>query len=226
WRIGSKRVSLGVGSSPASGATGVLTEPVRSARTPRLPGIREAVAWTMRRVSRARFRRAARGETRDQARQVGSMAASQAVLSGVALSLLLLLPGLSGDHASARTQSAAQSRDRRAPTPSTMIDQELRAAIERHDVPGVVAMAATKNRILYQGAFGMADVASARRMSTDVIFRIMSMTKVVTSVAAMQLVERGRLGLDDPVEKYLPSFARLWVFDSFESESCDYRLRR
>jgi methyl acetate hydrolase len=107
-----------------------------------------------------------------------------------------------------------------------MIDQELRAAIERHDVPGVVAMAATKNRILYQGAFGMADVATARRMSTDVIFRLMSMTKVVTSVAAMQLVERGRLGLDDPVEKYLPSFARLWVFDSFESESGDYRLRR
>jgi len=107
-----------------------------------------------------------------------------------------------------------------------MIDQELRAAIERHDVPGVVAMAATKNRILYQGAFGMADVATARRMSTDVIFRLMSMTKVVTSVAAMQLVERGRLGLDDPVETYLPSFARLWVFDSFESESGDYRLRR
>jgi len=107
-----------------------------------------------------------------------------------------------------------------------MIDQELRAAIERHDVPGVVAMAATKNRILYQGAFGMADVATARRMSTDVIFRLMSMTKVVTSVAAMQLVERGRLGLDDPVEIYLPSFARLWVFDSFESESGDYRLRR
>ena len=150
------------------------------------------------------------------------MAALPRALSSAALSILLLGAAMSP----LQTGAAAQSKDRRAPTRPTVLDNELRSAIDRHDVPGVVAMAATKNRIVYEGAFGMADVANARPMTNDVIFRIMSMTKVVTSVAAMQLVERGRLGLDDPVEKYLPSFTRLWVFDSFDKETGDYRLRR
>jgi methyl acetate hydrolase len=160
------------------------------------------------------------------ARRDGLSAASHGIMSAVTLSILVFLPRLSANQASTGAQNTGQNKDRRAPARPTMLDQELRAAIDRHDVPGVVAAAATKNRVLYEGAFGMADVASARRMSPDVIFRIMSMTKVVTSVAAMQLVERGHVALDDPVEKYLPGFARLWVFDSFDRESGDYRLRR
>ena len=58
--------------------------------------------------------------------------------------------------------------------------------------------------MLYQGAFGVADVATGRPLTPDALFRIASMTKPITSVALMQLVEQGRLGLDDPAEKYLP----------------------
>ena len=62
-------------------------------------------------------------------------------------------------------------------------------------------------------------------MTADALFRIASMTKAITSTAAMQLIEQGRFGLDDPVEKYLPAFARLQVFESFDGATGTYRLR-
>src|SRR5262245_26133893 len=89
------------------------------------------------------------------------------------------------------------------------IDAALAAAVERKDVPGVVALVADRRRVLYQGGFGVADVSTGRALSADAVFRIASMTKPVTSAAAMQLIEQGRFGLDDPVEKYLPEFADL-----------------
>jgi methyl acetate hydrolase len=105
------------------------------------------------------------------------------------------------------------------------IDAALRAAVEREEVPGVVALVTDRQRVLYQNAFGVADVASGRALAADALFRIASMTKPVTSVAAMQLVEQGRLGLDDPVEKYLPEFSAPKVFESFDRATGAYRLR-
>ena len=106
------------------------------------------------------------------------------------------------------------------------IDEQLRRAVDDKTIAGVVAMATDRERVLYGGAFGFADLASARPMTTDALFRIASMTKAITSVAALQLVESGRLGLDDPVEKYLPAFARLSVFDAFDSATGAYRVRQ
>jgi methyl acetate hydrolase len=107
----------------------------------------------------------------------------------------------------------------------TAIDAALRGAVERKDVPGVVALVTDRRRVLYQGAFGVADVSSGRALTTDALFRIASMTKPITSTAAMQLVEQGRFGLDDPVEKYLPELANLKVFESFDPTTGAYRLR-
>ena len=76
------------------------------------------------------------------------------------------------------------------------IDAALRGAVERKDVPGVVALITDRKRVLYQGAFGVADVSTGRALAADALFRIASMTKPVTSTAAMQLVEQGRFGLD------------------------------
>jgi methyl acetate hydrolase len=104
-------------------------------------------------------------------------------------------------------------------------DAALRGAVERKDVPGVVALVTDRQRVLYQGAFGVADVSTGRALTADALFRIASMTKPITSAAAMQLVEQGRFGLDDPVEKYLPEFANLKVFESFDPASGTYRLR-
>ena len=101
----------------------------------------------------------------------------------------------------------------------------LQAAVARGDVPGVVVMAATRDRVLYQGAFGKADAAAGRQMTMDALFQIASMTKPVTSAAALQLVEQHRLSLDDPAEKYLPELADLKVFDSFDAKTGAYSLR-
>ena len=108
---------------------------------------------------------------------------------------------------------------------SAAIDASLRGAVERKDVPGVVALITDREHVLYQSAFGVADVATGRPLTTDALFRIASMTKPVTSVALMQLVEQGRLGLDDPAEKYLPQLAGLKVIESFDAASGAYQVR-
>ena len=108
---------------------------------------------------------------------------------------------------------------------SAALDTSLRGVVERKDVPGVVALITDRERVLYQGVFGVADVATGRPLTTDAIFRIASMTKPVTSVALMQLVEQGRLSLDDPAEKYLPELAELKVFESFDPATGAYKVR-
>ncbi|MBR0755024.1 beta-lactamase family protein [Bradyrhizobium jicamae] len=105
------------------------------------------------------------------------------------------------------------------------LDADLRDAIARTDVPGVVALVTDRDRVLYRNAFGVTDVASRRKLTTDALFRIASMTKAITSVALMQLVEQGRLGLDDAAEKYLPELVGVQVFESFDAATGAYKLR-
>jgi CubicO group peptidase (beta-lactamase class C family) len=139
------------------------------------------------------------------------------------LACIVVTAGLFLSTATHATESSQIGRP--AAKPAVFLDEALTAAVTRKDVPGVVAMAANRGGLVYQGAFGMADVAHARPMTLDAILRIASMTKAITSVAAMQLVERGRIGLDDPVEKYLPDLAHLSVFESFDSRTGAYTVR-
>ena len=88
----------------------------------------------------------------------------------------------------------------------------------------VVVMAADRTGLIYQGAFGVADISEARPLQLDSMFRIASMTKAITSTAALQLVEQGRFAIEDPVEKYLPQFAKLPVFESFDGATGNYKL--
>ena len=122
--------------------------------------------------------------------------------------------------------SAAAGVATRAQAPGrASLDATLAAALARTHIPGLVVMAATRDRVIYSGAFGKMDVARDRPMTADAIFRIASMTKAVTSVAAMQLYEQGRFALDDPAEKYLPELANLQVFESFDAATGAYTLR-
>lgn len=105
------------------------------------------------------------------------------------------------------------------------LDESLRAAVTRRDVPGVVVMAGDKTGVVYQGAFGLAESGAGRAMSLDAIFRIASMTKAVTAIAALQLIEEGQLALDDRADKYLPELANPQVFESFDATSGAYQLR-
>ena len=112
----------------------------------------------------------------------------------------------------------------RAQQPASL-DAEMQRAVERRDTSGVVVMAADRKGIIYQGAFGVADIGAATPLKIDALFRIASMTKAVTSTAAMQLIEQGRFALDDPVDKYFPEFAKVPVFESFDPASGAYRLK-
>jgi CubicO group peptidase (beta-lactamase class C family) len=100
---------------------------------------------------------------------------------------------------------------------SRQIDELLRKAVEEQRLPGVVAMVAQGDAVVYQGAFGKESTAKGVPMATDSIFRIASMTKPVTSVAVMQLVERGRVKLDEPAGTYLPELAGVEVLEELDA---------
>ena len=104
------------------------------------------------------------------------------------------------------------------------IDQVLREATGRGDVPGVVAMAATRDGPVYQGAFGKRSATESPAMTADTVFWIASMTKAITSAAAMQLVEQGKMALDRPIAEVLPELATPQVLEGFDATG-EPRLR-
>lgn len=102
------------------------------------------------------------------------------------------------------------------------IDQLLRQKCDAKEIPGVVAMAVNGNEVIYQGAFGKRDLsrddAKDNAMTTDSVFWIASMTKAITTAAGMQLVEQGKLSLDDPIGKILPDLAAPQVLEGFDAK--------
>jgi CubicO group peptidase (beta-lactamase class C family) len=101
-------------------------------------------------------------------------------------------------------------------TDFSQVNDILGSAIDRGDVPGVVAMAATRDEVLYQGAFGQRALADEGAMSTDTVFWIASMTKAITSAAAMQLIEQGKLALDHQIADVLPELSAPQVLEGFD----------
>ncbi len=87
----------------------------------------------------------------------------------------------------------------------------LRNEIASAKIPGAILLIQQYGRPVYLESFGVRDVATRLRMSPDTIFRLYSMSKPITSVAAMMLAEEGKLALDDPVAKYIPAFADVKV---------------
>lgn len=98
------------------------------------------------------------------------------------------------------------------------IDSVLADGVETGRIPGVIAIAATSEGIIYEGAAGFRDISSNTGMTVDTITRIASMTKAITSVAVMQLVEQGKLKLDDPVGDYLPQLKDVEVLEGFNAD--------
>jgi methyl acetate hydrolase len=101
----------------------------------------------------------------------------------------------------------------------------LQDAVGRGDVPGIVALVVNRRAVLFSGAAGKQDVARQVDMRGDTVFRIASMTKPITSTAVMMLVDGGRLGLNDPVSKYLPEFEGREVISSFNAADATYELQ-
>ncbi len=99
------------------------------------------------------------------------------------------------------------------------------SATARGDVPAVMTMIVNRDGIIYEGAAGKQDVARGVALAPDSIFRIASMTKPVTSVAIMMLVDAGKVGLDDPVSKYLPEFKGRAVIARFNEADASHTTR-
>ena len=94
------------------------------------------------------------------------------------------------------------------------IDSFLASSVQEGKIPGVVAIVVTRKKVLYHQSFGMQNAAAKSKLHNDSVFRIASMTKPITSVAVMQLVEKGKIGLDDPISKYLPNLRTVPVIAS------------
>src|ERR1700704_3800383 len=87
------------------------------------------------------------------------------------------------------------------------IGEFFRGEIADGKIPGAIVLIQQHGKPVYFEKFGVRDVASGLPMTDDTIFTVYSMSKPVTSVAAMMLVDEGKLKLTDPLEKYIPSFA-------------------
>ncbi len=108
---------------------------------------------------------------------------------------------------------------------SAEIDAYLTSVVRDTRIPGIVGLVVDADRIVYLGAFGRQDVAAGVPMVEDSIFRIASMTKPVTSVAVMMLVQEGDIELDDPVSDYLPAFEDKQVIENFNPADKTYTSR-
>ena len=97
------------------------------------------------------------------------------------------------------------------------IDETLRSGMTRRKIPAVTAMVSTADKVTYTGAFGKRDSASGIAVKPDDMFAIASMTKAITATAAMQLVEQGKVTLQEPVSKHLPELAKLDVLTGFDA---------
>src|ERR1700753_4493379 len=87
------------------------------------------------------------------------------------------------------------------------ISAYVQSQVDTNKVPGAILLIRRNGQTAYFKSFGVRDPATKAPMTPDTIFRIYSMSKPITTVAAMILVEEGKLGLDDPLSKYIPAFA-------------------
>ena len=96
------------------------------------------------------------------------------------------------------------------------IDDYMSAKVKDESIVGCLGLIARGDKVAYFKTWGDMDRAKKKPMAADTIFRIYSMSKPISSVAAMQLVEQGKMDLDDPVSKYLPAFKEMKVLKGDE----------
>jgi methyl acetate hydrolase len=141
-----------------------------------------------------------RPSRRDVVRTTAGLAAVSALAAGC--------PGMAG----ARTQPEPRAGK------FADLDGMLQAATSAGTLPGVVALAATDNDTIYEGSFGNRRQYAGPAMTRDTVVRVASMVKLITSVAALQLVEQGKLSLDAPVPDIDPALGAPQVLDGFDAK--------
>lgn len=105
------------------------------------------------------------------------------------------------------------------------IETMLQNAVASNEIPGAVALIARNGKIVFHKSFGMADNASKKKMTNDVIFRIASQSKAITATAIMMLWEEGKFRLDDPISKYIPEFEIANILDTFNEADSSFTVK-
>jgi CubicO group peptidase (beta-lactamase class C family) len=131
--------------------------------------------------------------------------AIQSLISGALLTLAIISPAFA--EGSFDLPAGAHFNQQKL----QRIGEFFRGEIADGKIPGAIVLIQQRGKPVYHEFFGVRDVATRLPMTDDTIFRLYSMSKPITSVAAMMLVDEGRLRLDDPVAKYIPSFAKAKV---------------
>lgn len=105
------------------------------------------------------------------------------------------------------------------------IDEVIDRHIKDKHIPGATALVIKNGKIVYNKAFGYADVEAKKKMQTNNIFRIASQSKAITSLAVMMLWENGKFLLDDPISKYIPAFKNPKVLLSYNTKDGSYTTK-
>lgn len=105
------------------------------------------------------------------------------------------------------------------------IDEMIQRQLAGQHIAGATALILKDGKVVYQKAFGYADVETGRTMKTDDIFRIASQSKALTSLGVMMLWEEGKFLLDDPLSKYIPAFKSPGVLLSYDAKKGTYTTR-
>jgi CubicO group peptidase (beta-lactamase class C family) len=104
----------------------------------------------------------------------------------------------------------------------TQIDNILKGYIDKNYLAGTVVLIVKDNQVIYHKGHGFSDISAKRPMKTDAIFRIMSQTKAITSLGIMQLLEKGKLRLDQHISDFIPEFKNPKVIKSFNTTDSSY----
>src|SRR5512136_3344973 len=94
------------------------------------------------------------------------------------------------------------------------INTAMQRYVDEQKLAGIVTLIARRGKVAHFEKFGMADVEAGRPMQLDTLFRIYSMTKPITTTAALMLLEEGRIRLADPIWRYIPAFKDVKVIDN------------
>src|SRR6202047_2568594 len=146
----------------------------------------------------------------------------------VALTIIRVLPVVISVMAGSGMLARVQAQSSDAVSPATRFER-LSAFFENEvttgKLPGAIVLIQQHGLPIYLKCFGVRDVATKQPMTPDTIFALHSMTKPITSLAAMMLIDNGKLALADPVSKYIPAFAAVKVGVDSKTESGDSVLK-
>src|SRR5262252_5912799 len=132
--------------------------------------------------------------------------ANRSSLRTVLFLLLAALPLVAATLPNAKPEEVGLSSER-----LQRIHQMLQRRIDAGDISGAVTLIARNGRVAHFETHGLMDIETKKPMAKDAIFRMASMTKPITGVAIMMLIEEGKLRLTDPVSKFIPEFKDLKV---------------